>query len=187
MPIQDGPGELLCENLTCQKLWNTEWPKMRQAFASFEEMKVLECEVCKRNRADRCRVRQSDKNDTRHAEPPFSEAPYVVPYNMPKYFAQQLRALQFAQNAQPPQQLLWIVARDVPFLGDIKQLKGRTAFDPPHILKKYDKLNFLDIFEKKYQTLLNFFKKNLSSFLFFFFCANTLASALATAIELSLA
>ena len=25
MPIQDGPGELLCENLTCQKLWNSEW------------------------------------------------------------------------------------------------------------------------------------------------------------------
>ena len=129
MPIQDGPGKLLCENLTCQKLWSTEWPNMRKAFASFDEMKLLECDVCKRIREDRCRVRQSDKNDTRHAEPPFSEAPYVVPFNMPKYFAQQLRALQFAQNAQPPQQLLWIVARDVPFLGDIKQLKGRTAFE----------------------------------------------------------
>ena len=136
MPVQDGPGKLLCENLTCQKLWSTEWPNMRKAFASFDEMKMLECDVCKRIREDRCRVRQSDKNDTRHAEPPFSDAPYVVPFNMPKYFAQQLRALEFAQNAQPPQQLLWIVARDVPFLGDIKQLKGRTAFEPsPYSLK----------------------------------------------------
>ena len=66
--------------------------------------------------------RQAD--DTRHEEPPFSEAPYIVPYNMPKYFAQQLRAIQFAQTAQPPQQLLWIVARDMPFLGSIKALKG---------------------------------------------------------------
>ncbi len=99
MPIQDGPRELLCKNLTCQKLWYTEWPEMRRTFASSDEMKVLECEVCKSTRADRCRVRQRDKDDTRHAKPPFSEAPYVVPYNMPKYFAQQLRALQFAQNA----------------------------------------------------------------------------------------
>ena len=97
---------------------------MRKAFTSFEEMQLLECDVCRKSRAERCRVRQSNKDDTRHAELPFSEAPYIVPYNMPKYFAQQLRALQFAQSAQPPQQLLWIVARDMPFLGSIKELRG---------------------------------------------------------------
>ena len=102
-------------------------------------MKALECEICKATRAERCRVRQSDQNDTRHAQPPFSEAPYVVPYNLPKYFAQQLRALQFAQNAQPPQQLLWIVARDMLFLGSIKQLRGaELAKREAQWLQKHD-------------------------------------------------
>ena len=99
---------------------------MRKAFTSFDAMQRLECDVCQTTRAARCRVRQSDKDDTRHAQLPFSEAPYVVPYNMPKYFAQQLRALQFAQSAQPAQQLLWIVARDMPFLGTIKDRKKRA-------------------------------------------------------------
>ena len=124
MPQTQGSGRLLCGNPECMKLWETEWPKLRRAFTSTDDLLALECDVCKSTRADRCRVRQSEQNDTRHSQPPFSEAPYVVPYNMPKYFAQQLRALQFAQSAQPPQQLLWIVARDMPYLGDIKSLKG---------------------------------------------------------------
>ena len=112
---------------------------MRKAFTSFDEMQLLECDVCQNTRAARCRVRQSNKDDTRHAQPPFSEAPYVVPYNMPKYFAQQLRALQFAQSAQPPQQLLWIVARDMPFLGTIKELRGaELAKREAQWLQKHD-------------------------------------------------
>jgi len=58
---------------------------------------------------------------------------------MPKYFAQQLRALQFAQSAQPPQQLFWIVARDTPYLGDIKNLKGlELAKREAQWLQKHD-------------------------------------------------
>ena len=112
---------------------------MRKKFSSWDEMQLLECDVCQNKRAERCRVRQKDKNDTRHAELPFSKAPYVVPYNMPKYFAQQLRALQFAQSAQPPQQLLWIVARDVPFLGSVKELRGaELAKRETQWLQKHD-------------------------------------------------
>ena len=140
MATQEGPGELLCKNPTCQKLWVTEWLEMRRGFATFDEMKLLECEVCKSTRAERCRVRQSEHADTRHAESPFSEAPYIVPFNLPKYFAQQLRALQFAQTAQPPQQLLWLVARDMPYLGDIKRLKGaELAKREAQWLQKHDK------------------------------------------------
>ena len=112
---------------------------MRKNFTSFDDMKILECDLCKKTRAERCRVRQSDTGDTRHAALPFSEAPYVVPFNMPKYFAQQLRALQFAQSAQPPQQLLWIVARDKPFLGSISQLRGpELAKNEARWLQKHD-------------------------------------------------
>ena len=124
MPQAQGAGQLLCRNPACEKLWKTERLEMRSAFASIEDMLALECGVCKSTRADRCRVRQHDHDDTRHTESPFAEAPYIVPYNMPKYFAQQLRALQFAQTAAPAQQLVWIVARDMPYLGDIKKLKG---------------------------------------------------------------
>jgi hypothetical protein len=124
MPKAQGAGHLLCGNPACEELWNTGWLAMRKAFESTADMLAKECDVCKSTRQERCRVRQHDLNDTRHTEAPFVEAPYVVPYNMPKYFAQQLRALQFAQTAEPAQQLLWIVARDMPYLGDIKKLKG---------------------------------------------------------------
>ena len=139
MPQPQGAGQLLCENPACEKLWKTEWLAMRREFTSIDDMVALECDVCKSTRADRCRVRQSEHNDTRHTQAPFSEAPYVVPYNMPKYFAQQLRALQFAQTAEPPQQLLWIVARDMPYLGDIKHLKGdELAKREAQWLQKHD-------------------------------------------------
>ena len=112
---------------------------MRKAFASVDDMLALECYVCKTARRNRCRVRRSENNDMRHTEPPFTEAPYVVPYNMPKYFAQQLRALQFAQSARLPQQLFWIVARDTPYLGDIKNLKGvELAKREAQWLQKHD-------------------------------------------------
>ena len=110
MPQPQGAGQLLCGNPECEKLWKTEWLAMRRAFTSVDDMLALECDVCKSTRANRCRVRQSEHNDTRHTQSPFSEAPYVVPYNMPKYFAQQLRALQFAQTAEPPLPASWALA-----------------------------------------------------------------------------
>ena len=45
-------------------------------------------------------------------EPTFVGAPYVHPYNAPKYQALQYRASIFAQSKQ--RMLLWIVARDTP-------------------------------------------------------------------------
>ena len=139
MPQPQGTGELLCQNAACQKLWEVEWPEMRKAFAPVDDMLALECDVCKTARRDRCRVRRSENNDIRHTKPPFTEAPYVVPFNLPKYFAQQLRALQFAQSAQPPQQLFWIVARDTPYLGDVKNLKGtELAKREAQWLQKHD-------------------------------------------------
>ena len=58
MPTENEEGKLLCQNATCQKLWSTDWLNMRKAFASFEEMKALECTICKQAREERCRVRQ---------------------------------------------------------------------------------------------------------------------------------
>ena len=50
---------------------------------------------------------------------PFAHAPYIHPWNAPKYHAQQLRAVGFAKATN--QRLLWIVARDWPLAsGDEK-------------------------------------------------------------------
>ena len=95
MPNARGTATLLCQNRSCLKLWEEDWPAMRKDFASFDEMKALECSVCRTSRQNRCRVRQTDQGDERHAQQPFIEAPYIVPFNMPKYFAQQLRAMEF--------------------------------------------------------------------------------------------
>ena len=139
MPQPEGAAILLCGNPACESLWKTEWLAMRKELAAVDDMLAVECTVCKDLRAERCRVRENDKNDTRQAEAPFPDAPYIVPCNMPKYFAQQLRALEFAQTAQPPQQLLWIVARDTAMLGDIKNLKGRElAKREAQWLQKHD-------------------------------------------------
>jgi len=118
VPAGDSTGTLLCKTPACDKLWQEEWPAMNEAFSPWEEMQALECDTCKELRAKRCRVRGFDGCDDRHAQQPFTEAPYVVPFNLPKYFAQQLRAMEFAKAAEPPKQLLWIMARDKPFLGD---------------------------------------------------------------------
>ena len=51
----------------------------------------------------------------------------------------QLRASQFVQSATPPQQLRWIVAHDMPYLGDIKRLKGaELAKREAQWLQKHD-------------------------------------------------
>ena len=49
-------------------------------------------------------------NDGMHMQEPFAHAPYIHPWNAPKYHAQQLRAVTFAKATN--QRVLWIVARD---------------------------------------------------------------------------
>ena len=57
-------------------------------------------------------------------EEPFAQAPYIHPWNAPKYHAQQLRALSFAKATN--QRVLWIVAHDWPIqTGEEKLNAGR--------------------------------------------------------------
>ena len=51
-------------------------------------------------------------NDNLHMEEPFVHAPYIHPWNAPKYHAQQLRAIAFAKASNA--RVHWIVARDWP-------------------------------------------------------------------------
>lgn len=130
---------LECGNDACYALAERTWPAMRRKFATWEEMAALECDICKSKRQLRCRVQHDTGKDKRHSEPPFTEAPFIVPYNLPKYFAQQLRAVEFAKAAKPAKPLYWIVARDRPLLGDIKRLTGtELARREAQWLQKHD-------------------------------------------------
>ena len=123
MPQESGELLLTCGNASCCELATTRWPAMNKASNDWAtKMQPLECDTCKQERCRRSRVRR--EKDNTHREPPFTSAPYIVPFNLPKYHALQLRAMDFVRTANPPRQLLWVVAFDKPFSGDIKSLSG---------------------------------------------------------------
>ena len=69
--------------------------------------------MCQRERQRCCRVLfPVGVNDMMHMQEPFAHAPYIHPWNAPKYHAQQLRAVAFAKATNS--RVLWIVARDWP-------------------------------------------------------------------------
>ena len=85
----------------------------------------LECETCKTERRRRCRViLPGNANDGEHMKEPFAHAPYVHPFNAPKYHAQQLRAVNYAKATN--KRVLWIVARDWPIATGDENLAGET-------------------------------------------------------------
>ena len=73
-------------------------------------------------RLRRHRVLHVDSNGRTASLDAFSDAPYIHPYNVPKYLASSLRAVQFARNRQL--QVLWVRAMGVPLTGDNASLRG---------------------------------------------------------------
>ena len=58
----------------------------------------LECEVCAQERRRRCRVMLPGTGlEDAHMREPFAHAPFVHPFNVPKYHAQQLRAVNYGK------------------------------------------------------------------------------------------
>ena len=96
---------------------------MRREGASWEERRKLECRTCEVERARRARVMLA-KEDRRHEAAAFVAAPYVHPYNAPKYHAQQRRAMLFARATRKC--VLWSAAHDVPATQEDKSLKGEA-------------------------------------------------------------
>ena len=107
------PGEEAprCGNPACARLQQGEWQKMFLEGAPWHQMQALECDVCKQERQERSRVIMGE-SDPRCLQPPFDAAPYIHPYNLPKYFALQLRAVEFAKQRNLC--VNWVVARDAP-------------------------------------------------------------------------
>ena len=71
-----------------------------------------ECETCATERRRRCRVLGCSDLSPDIDSATFAAAPYIHPFNEPKYHASQVRALRFAATTQS--HLLWIIAQDRP-------------------------------------------------------------------------
>ena len=106
-----------CKNATCATLAGAVWPGMRQQKATWALRRSLECEACAQERKRRCRVMlPANENTDGHLKEPFVDAPYLHPFNKPRYQAQLLRSLSFAKlNGR---RVMWTVAFDVPVTGD---------------------------------------------------------------------
>ena len=101
-----------CGRPLCATLASHVWPELwrRRAVEGSWKLRVAyECETCAVERKRRCCVLQGG-DDKRHQREPFAHAPFVHPFNAPKYHAQQLRAVNFAKATN--RQVLWVIARD---------------------------------------------------------------------------
>ena len=92
----------------------------------------VNCQACKSERARRHRVltRLDEIPDELH-KPPFSTAPALYSFNVPRYFSTLLRAREFAK--QQNLELYWCYARDVPLHAGDKELK-REALEQKTVI-----------------------------------------------------
>ena len=106
---------------------------------TWQARRSKECNTCEVERRRRCRVLYpGDMNNDAHMQEPFVHAPYIHPWNAPKYHAQQLRAVAFAKAKN--QRVLWIVARDWPVAGkDETFTAARLAAMRQQFLRLHDK------------------------------------------------
>jgi len=82
-----------------------------------------ECTVCKQDRKDRHRVLSNwDNLPHELRQTPFSEAPAIYGFNVPRYHSLQLRAREYAK--QQNKQLSWCYAKDVPLHPGDLELSG---------------------------------------------------------------
>ena len=72
----------------------------------WEAAVALECAVCKAEHKCRARVLDLSTDNEPHADPTWAEAPYIHPFNVPKYMAAALRSMQFARAKK--RQILWV-------------------------------------------------------------------------------
>ena len=95
-----------CKRKACEQLASVTWPLMQQQHMVWEAAVALECAVCKAERKRRARVLDLSTDNKPHADPAWAEAPYIHPFNVPKYMAAALRSMQFARAKK--RQILWV-------------------------------------------------------------------------------
>ena len=111
-----------CGEEGCQALQALRWPRMvKEKHGSWREMQQLECKRCQQERRRRCQVLQdTEGEDNKKRFQSFASAPYVHPFNQPKYHALICHAWQYAKTAQ--KQLYWCLAQDWPLTAEEEDL-----------------------------------------------------------------
>ena len=127
-----------CGEKSCEILQEVTWPKhLLENHMSWAEMKAMECAVCQAERQRRCQVLtdstglspgqkkaeasevpQDEEKTKRFLD--FAGAPYIHPYNQPKYHALICHAVHFAEVKS--QQVFWCVAQDWPITSEEEAL-----------------------------------------------------------------
>ena len=120
-----GQGELICGSAACQYLQDVTWPELQRRGCPWAIRQRSECMICQEHRRRRIRVLTClpvDKQAETLQE--FIDAPYVHPYNKPKYHAQICHALQFAKQRE--RKVYWCVAMDWPLTTDDEDLDDES-------------------------------------------------------------
>jgi hypothetical protein len=129
-----------CGEELCHELAQETWPRMQAQQKTWAARATLECDTCKAERKRRCCVAiQGNHNEKKHETEAFVHAPYIHPFNYPKYHAQQLRSIIFAKAKH--RRLLWVRAHDWPIAsGDEDLSKADLVRLRRNWLQPHDKL-----------------------------------------------
>ena len=102
-----------CGNAACRRLQEGEWAEDFKAGLPWATRQRKECSLCSRERDRRCIVLgNGGKSDVAATMEKFVEAPYIHPYNQPRYHAQICRAVNLAKATG--QKVLYCLAEDWP-------------------------------------------------------------------------
>ena len=113
------------------------WPNAR-GHTQWQTLKQQECEACQAERLRRCRVLLSiPEGEGPHTSPKFAAAPYVHPFNLPKYQAQISHAVLFAKAH--PRKVFWVVAQDEPRDSSVFRNNAEMQARQREWLRKHDK------------------------------------------------
>ena len=108
-----------CGNHSCRDLdaiWNEMWRKGM----SWLRRQDLECDTCKRERKRRCRVLKASDLDRNAKLEAFAAAPYVHPFNQPKYHALMCHAIHYAKTYG--KKVYWVICLDWPLTKEEEDL-----------------------------------------------------------------
>ena len=110
--VEEGTGVLMCGKRVCEELWRSEWPKRYKEGCTWEILQHMEFHECQEER--RRRARLLDRKGSAYLQDLVLLAPTRT--TPPKCNALQFRAVEAA--IRTGRQLLWCLARDVPFSRD---------------------------------------------------------------------
>lgn len=104
----------------------------------WKELQTQECEQCEQERRRRCRVMMTiHESNGERTVPKFATAPYVHPFNLPKYQAQISHAVLCAKASS--RKIFWVVAQDEPRDVTCFQNAGDLNDKRKEWLMKHDK------------------------------------------------